>query len=192
MMHYCPVSERLQRQALTTRTNVALNKNSYAYLIPTTIGLLLLIALILVWTFIIWPSAHFNPIAEKIALISSPALAIILMVWGWHTRNSRFLRKKPLDRLKVFFGLLIASGLVMDALLSVVILLTSTVFSSYVTSYEYAAGGRHNCAGIRVFDTEVNKQIKICRTSYYGEQGWVRVEKRSGPLGIVVIDTTRL
>ncbi|WP_339494835.1 hypothetical protein [Pseudomonas sp. EA_35y_Pfl1_P108] len=74
-----------------------MNKNSYAYLIPTTIGLLLFTALILVWIFIIWPSAHFNPIAEKIALISSPALAIILMVWGWHTSNSRFLRKKPLE-----------------------------------------------------------------------------------------------
>lgn len=77
----------------------------------------------------------------------------------------------------------------MDPLLSVVILLTSRTFNSYATTYEYATGGHRSCKGIYVFDTELNQQIKICGTNGADRQGWVRVEKLSGPLGIFVIGT---
>ena len=56
--------------------NAALNRNSYAYLIPVVIGFVLVTALLLGWVLIVWPSVHFKPMAEKICLISSPVLAI--------------------------------------------------------------------------------------------------------------------
>lgn len=169
-----------------------MNRNSYAYLIPVAIGLLLFTALILALIFIVWPSVHFKPLAEKTCLISSLVLTIALVLRTWLTRKAEFLRHKPLDRLKAILGLLLGSAMVMAALLSVVILLTSTVPSSYVASYEYSPGGHRSCSGIQVFDAEVNKKIKICHASHYGDQGWARVEKRSGPLGIVVRNAVRL
>ena len=175
-----------------TRTNIALNKNSYAFVIPAAIGMLLFMALILAWVFIIWPSVHFKPVAEKTCLISSPVLAIAWMLNLWRMRKPEFLRRKPMEHLKAFLGALIASAMVMAALLAVLILLTSTTLSSYVTQYEYTPGGSRSCSGILVFDPEVNKQIKICRASSRGDQGWVRVEKRSGRFGIVVTNTARL
>ena len=165
--------------------NVALNRNSYTYLI----GLVLFVALIVGLVFIVWPSAHFKPVTEKICLISSPVLAIAWLLHQWRTRRGEWLRKKPLERLKVVLGALIASGLVMSSLLAVVILLTSRTFSIYATTYEYATGGHRTCKGIHVFDTELHKQIKICGTNGADRQGWVRVEKLSGPLGIFVIGT---
>jgi hypothetical protein len=169
-----------------------LNKNSYAFVIPVAIGMLLFMALILAWVFIVWPSVHFKPMAEKTCLISSPVLAVAWMLNLWRTRKTEFLRRKPVEHLKAFLGALIASAMVMAALLAVVIFLTSTTFNSYVTQYEYAPAGSRSCSGIRVFDEEVNKQIKICHASSRGDQGWVRVDKLSGPLGIVVTDTAHL
>ncbi|WDU62953.1 hypothetical protein LRS56_30490 [Pseudomonas poae] len=168
-----------------------MNRNSYAFVIPAAIGLLLFTALILAWVFILWPSVHFKPVAEKTCLIASPLLAIVWMLHQWRSKNAEFLRKKPLDRLKVFLGALIASAMVMAALLATIILLTCTTFSSYVTAYEYVAGGSRSCSGIEVFDAEVNKKIKICHAGSRGDHGWVQVQKRSGPLGIVVVNTLR-
>lgn len=168
-----------------------MNRNSYAYLIPVAIGLLLFTALVLAWVFILWPSVHFKPIAEKTCLIASPVLAIGWMLHQWRSQNAEFLRKKALDRLKVFLGALIASAMVMAALLATLILLTSTRFSSYIAAYEYVAGGSRSCSGIEVFDAEVNKTIKICHAGSRGDHGWAKVEKRSGPLGIRVVNALR-
>lgn len=168
-----------------------MNRNTYADLIPGAIGLLLFTALILGWVFILWPSVHFKPIAEKTCLIASPVLAIGWMLHQWRSSKAELLRKKPLDRLKVFLGALIASAMVMAALLATFILVTSTTFSRYVTPYEYVAGGSRSCSGIEVFDAEVNRKIKICHASSRGDHGWAQVEKRSGPLGIVVINALR-
>jgi lysylphosphatidylglycerol synthetase-like protein (DUF2156 family) len=164
-----------------------LNRNSYTYLIPVVIGFVLVTALLLGWVLIVWPSVHFKPMAEKICLISSPVLAIAWLLHLWHTRKGEWQRKKALERLKVFLGAFVASAVVMVSLLAAVIFLTSRTFSSYDTAYEYAGRGHRSCTGIHVFDTEVNKQIKICEAGSGAYQGWVRVEKRSGPLGFVVI-----
>lgn len=177
--------KRQRQQALTPRTNVALNRNSYTYLI----GLVLFVALIVGLVFIVWPSAHFKPVTEKICLIASPLLAIAWLVHQWRPRRGEWRRKDKLDRLKDVFVALIASGLAVSALLAVAILLTSWTFSSYATTYEYATRGHRSCEGIYVFDTELNKQIKICGTNGADRQGWVRVEKLSGPLGIFVTGT---
>lgn len=168
-----------------------MKRNSYAYVIPGAIGLLLFTALVLAWMFILWPSVHFKPIAEKTCLIAAPILAIGWMLHQWRSKNAEFLRKKLLDRVKVFLGALIASAMVMAALLATLIMLTSTTFSSYITAYEYVAGGSRSCSGIQVFDAEVNKKIKICHAGSRADRGWVQVEKRSGPLGIVVINALR-
>ena len=58
-----------------------MNKNSYAFVIPVAIGMLVSMALVLAWVFVIWPSVHFKPLAEKICLIASPVLAIVLMLY---------------------------------------------------------------------------------------------------------------
>lgn len=167
-----------------------MNKNAYAFVIPVAIGMLVSMALVLAWVFVIWPSVHFKPLAEKICLIASPVLAIVLMLYVARVRKTEWLRKKPLDRLRFFLGTFIASAVAMISLLAVVILLTSATLSTYTTQYEYTTGGSRSCSGILVFDTEVNKQIKICHVGGSGDQGWATVEKRSGPLGIVVTNAT--
>ncbi|WP_347169656.1 hypothetical protein AAHI06_24380 [Pseudomonas salmasensis] len=165
-----------------------MNKNSYVFVIPVAIGML--VSLALAWVFVIWPSVHFKPLAEKICLIASPVLAIVLMLYVARVRKTEWLRKKLLDRLRFFLGTFIASAMAMISLLAVVILLTSATLGTYTTQYEYTTGGSRSCSGILVFDTEVNKQIKICHAGGSGDQGWATVEKRSGPLGIVVTNAT--
>lgn len=165
-----------------------MNKNSYVFVIPVAIGML--VSMALAWVFVIWPFVHFKPLAEKICLIASPVLAIVLMLYVARVRKTEWLRKKLLDRLRFFLGTFIASAMAMISLLAVVILLTSAALGTYTTQYEYTTGGSRSCSGILVFDTEVNKQIKICHVGGSGDQGWATVKKRSGPLGIVVTNAT--
>lgn len=77
-----------------------MNKNSYVFVIPVAIGML--VSLALAWVFVIWPSVHFKPLAEKICLIASPVLAIVLMLYVARVRKTEWLRKKLLDRLRFF------------------------------------------------------------------------------------------
>ncbi len=71
-------------------------------------------------------------------------------------------------------------------LFSLAILCSGGTRSSYTAHYEYSSGGSKSCSGIRVFDPELNKTIKICRPTGIGHRDEVRVVKVSNDLGIVV------
>lgn len=70
-------------------------------------------------------------------------------------------------------------------LFSVLIYFSSSIPGSYNATYEYHSNHRY-CTGGRVYDRELDRRIKICQANALREGGKIRVEKLSGPLGIVV------
>lgn len=169
-----------------------LNKNSYAYLIPVVIGAQAVLAFTLIWQIGIWPTIHFNALAEKACLIASLLMTLVAVVLVWRYKKPLIQQKKKREWPKLVLGVFIASGVVLVHLFAAAIYLTSAVPGSYISAYEYSPSGRYSCSGIKVFDAQLNKRIKVCQPggSYGG--GQARVDKRSGPLGIVVTSSALL
>lgn len=170
--------------------SIELNKNSYAYLIPVVVGAQAVLAFMLIWQIGIWPTIHFNALAEKACLIACVLLTLIVLLW--HYKKPLILQKKKREWPKLVLGVFIASGVVLVHLFAAVIYLTSAVPGSYITTYEYSPSGRYSCSGIEVFDAQLNKRIKVCQPGGRYGGGQARVDKRSGPLGIVVTSSALL
>jgi hypothetical protein len=164
----------------------AVNKNSYAYLIPVVLGVQLLLALLFIWQFSISPAIHFKPIAGKACLFVSLVLTLAGSVIVWRVRKPQILLEKKWTLLKAFAGMFVLCTLLSVTLFSLAILCSGGTRSSYTAHYEYSSGGSKSCSGIRVFDPELNKTIKICRPTWIGHRDEVRVVKVSNDLGIVV------
>lgn len=164
----------------------AVNKNSYAYLIPVVLGVQLLLAVLFIWQFSISPAIHFKPVAEKACLSVSLVLTLAASVIVWRVRKPQLRLEKKWTLLKAFAGMFILCTLFSVTLFSLAILCSGGTRSSYTAHYEYSSGGSKSCSGIRVFDAELNNTIKICRPTWIGYRDEVRVVKVSNDLGIVV------
>ena len=148
-------------------------------------ALLLFAVTIVNWLFHIDLVVYFNALTVKIYQVSSTALAVAgfaLMVWR---RNPR-LKYTPLHWLKVAGGTWVLSLLLGVVVLSYLTYWSSTLPASYVATYEYAAHGKRSCTGATVYDQEVAKNVRVCHPGALREGGEIRVEKLSGPMGIVV------
>lgn len=147
----------------------------------------LFLALIGIWLFWIFPSTFFNALTTKIYLVTSTVLAAAGFTVSVRRHHPR-LKYSKRDLLYGAAGIWCLALAAEFVLFSVLIYFSSSIPGSYNATYQFDSGNRE-CTGLKVYDQELDRRIKICQARALREGGKVRVVKLSGPLGIVVQDT---
>lgn len=148
------------------------------------LGVVLFVATIGLWVFWLDRIVYFNTLSVMICLVTSPLLAAVVFVLGVRRRNPR-LRFTIMDSLQEAISLLAVIVVAEFFVLSLLVFFSSTRPGDYIASYEYTSAGK-GCSGLKVYDRELEKRIRICHPDALRAGGKVRVEKLSGPLGIAV------
>lgn len=146
--------------------------------------MLLFVAAIGLWIFWLDRIVFLSALSVKICLVASTVLAAVAFAVGVRRRNPR-LKFTIMDSLESAISLLAIVFVTVFYVFSLLVFFSSTRPGNYVTHYEYDSG-RKSCTGARVVDPDLDKRIKICQADALREGGKIRVEKLSGPLGIVV------
>lgn len=136
------------------------------------------------WVFWLDRIVYFNTLSVMICLVTSPLLAAVAFVLGVRRRSPR-LRFTIMDSLQEAISLLAVIAVAEFFVLSLLVFFSSTRPGAYIASYEYTSAGK-GCSGLKVYDRELEKRIRICHPDALRAGGKVRVEKLSGPLGIAV------
>lgn len=164
-----------------------MKKYSYPYLFTLAIAFLATLFGFIVWRNAIYRTTFLAPAPFRYVFIA----ALVTAVFVCFALRKRFAANisKRVDYLKAYSGIVIVMILIFLALLTTVTWLLPGVESSYIAPYRYSAGGSKNCSGARVYDRDLNEEIRICEP--FGNPRYdrtIQVIKRTNALGMVVID----
>ncbi|MFH7909096.1 hypothetical protein ACKU08_004950 [Enterobacter cloacae] len=120
--------------------------------------------------------------------LAGGALLLALVPMVIFIRKGRLKGKRVAGAIKLYLGFFICSLPVAMFVIFTTAWLLEGDYSSWSKPYRYESSTRHSCSGAEVYEPELKKEIRICnpKGNVYSNST-LYVEKRSNPLGIVVL-----
>lgn len=159
---------------------------SYLYLFTISIAVLLVIFGFIVWSSGIYTETFLNDATRKNFILIALGLSIGLSLYAFHRGIIK--SEKRIDYIKFFMGSFIALTVV-----AVIPLMTLAYYlpgktSAYAASYTYSPSGHRSCAGAKVDDPDLGRNIKICHPEgNYQFDRDIFVSKKTNALGSVIL-----
>lgn len=164
-----------------------MKKYSYPYLFTLAIGVLAAIFGFIVWRNAVYRTTFLSHSVFKYTLNAALATTVFVC-FALRKRFAANISKRT-DYLKAYGGIAVMMILIFIALLTTVTWLLPGVESAYIAPYKYSAGDSRNCRAAKVYDRDLNEEIRICEPSGHFPSGnTIRVIKRTNALGMVVVD----